>query len=122
MDLMNRRRASRQPVGWLAKYHPAGPWDAWYRCQAVDVSPTGVGLILFGPTVASGDGITVQLVVDDGQPTSGVHLRGTVRNSTSSADGTMRVGVEFVSLTPVEESLFAALRTQESMAAVPDPE
>ena len=121
MDLVNRRKASRHPAGWLAKYHSAGSWDAWYRCQAVDVSPTGIGLILFGPAVASGDAISVQLLVDDGQPTSGVHLRGTVRNTMSSEDGTMRVGVEFVSLTPVEESLFAALRTQEAMTAVPAP-
>jgi hypothetical protein len=61
----------------------------------------------------------VQLVVDDGQPTSGVHLRGQPE-PTSSADGTMRNGVEFVSLTPVEVAVRGA--PTESMTAVPDPE
>src|SRR6476661_7954116 len=92
----------------------AGAWGAWYQTRAVDVSETGLGLLLYGPPVECGARITVELLVDDGKPSSGIHLHGTVRNYTTSPEENVSVGIEFSPITALEESL---LRAQEAVAA-----
>jgi hypothetical protein len=47
----NRRRTSRQPAGWSARYTVVSPSaDTWYDCEVVDVSHDGAALELSGPT------------------------------------------------------------------------
>jgi hypothetical protein len=76
-------------------------------------SDAGAGLILLGPAAPVGTPLTLELQVHDGEP-NGIGLRATVRNATTRPDGTVRVGVEFVPLTPLERSELALLLEREA--------
>ena len=107
MRLRNRREDERHPAGWIATYSP-GSSEAWFSCEALDVSATGAGLILSGPGVEVGAPLILELQVNDGQP-NGIRLEGTVRNVVPLDDRRTRVGVEFEPLKPLEDILLAVL-------------
>jgi hypothetical protein len=94
MTRRDQRKAARRPAGWLARFSPDGTRDGWSRCEVVDVSETGAGLIASGTPVEEGTRLTLELPGNDGDQ-SGMQLQGIVKHSTTSPDGTMHLGIEF---------------------------
>jgi hypothetical protein len=96
---VERRRAPRVPVGWVGQYViPSRPDLGWGECLVLDVSQTGLGMMLFGPWPEDTH-IELEVLVHlepnpDADP---VEVRGTVRNSTPVNIGDLRVGIEFTS-------------------------
>src|SRR5260221_558847 len=106
MRLRNRRGADRYPAGWIARYRTEAD-DGWRECRALDVSETGAALELSG-SVTVDEELVIELRTGDDAP-GGVLLIATVRNVASDPDGTVRVGVEFASCTPLARSVLAVL-------------
>jgi len=78
----------------MAKYNPEGVAGSWSRCEVVDVSEAGAGVILSGPPVEQDTRLTLEFEADDGNP-NGTRLEGTVKHVTMSPDGTVHIGIEF---------------------------
>lgn len=89
-----RRKADRHPAGWIARFSPGGTRDGWSRCEVVDVSETGAGLVASGTPIEEGTRLTLELPGGDGEP-SGTRLEAIVRHVATSPDGTMHLGIEF---------------------------
>ena len=89
MGRKERRKNPRHPVGWVAEYTADGLAGGWSRCEVVDISEAGAGLILSGAPVEADTRLTLELAAD------GSRLEGTVKHVTMSPDGTMHIGVEF---------------------------
>jgi hypothetical protein len=89
MRRKERRNNARHPVGWLAEYSAEGIAGTWSRCEVIDISEAGAGLILEGPLVETDTRLTLELAADHSR------LEGTVKHVTMSPDGTMHIGVEF---------------------------
>jgi len=89
-----RRKADRHPAGWIARFSPGGARDGWSRCEVVDVSETGAGLVASGTPIEAGTRLTLELPGDGRDPT-GSRLEAVVRHATTSPDGTMHLGIEF---------------------------
>lgn len=113
-----RRRSRRERAGWPGYYAPAASprhhWERvshwsldWSRCRVLDVSIGGAALELFGPAVAVGDSVVVdvQLVRNS---VARVTLTGKVRHE-STVDGNQRVGIEFVDVSDLEHALLRRL-------------
>ena len=94
MGRKERRKNPRYPVGWMATYSADGVSGSWSRCEVVNVSEAGAGLILSGPAVEEDTRLTVELEADAANP-SGGRLEGTVKHVSMAPDGTVHVGVEF---------------------------
>jgi hypothetical protein len=96
-----RREIPRQTIHWEGEYRVEGdPAGRWRHCRIVDVSTAGAGLELLDatPEETCGRQITVA-----------VQLRGEVRNSREGADESVRVGIQFVELTPSERTYLESL-------------
>jgi hypothetical protein len=115
MRIRNRRRADRHVAGWNARYRIAPDDIAWHECKALDVSEAGVAFEVHH-VIELGRELVVELQVGDDAP-GGVLLLGTVRNITHQLDGSVRVGVQFESCTPLERSVLLRLLER---ALVPD--
>jgi hypothetical protein len=113
MRRKDRRRTNRYPAGWMARYSPDGLSGGWSRCEVVDVSEAGAGLILSGPPVEKDTRLTLELQGNDGDP-NGSQLQGTVRHVSMSPDGTMHIGVEFAP----DEGALVVLKITNDMATV----
>jgi hypothetical protein len=50
----------------VADYSPEGLPGSWSRCEVIDVSEGGAGLILSGPSVDKDTRFTLELQVNDG--------------------------------------------------------
>jgi hypothetical protein len=105
----NRRRVDRQPAGWFGSYRLASPRDSeWGDCRVIDVSMLGLGITVDyrDPAQMLGRLITVDLPCD-GISVS-VRLEGVIKNATASF-GSVRLGVEFLTLSETERSITALL-------------
>ena len=106
----DQRRARRREAGWHGSYalpeHPdLGPGS----CRVLDVSRTGVGLELYGPWPRTGRDEALLVQIDPGEGGGGYELAGRVRNRTRTKFGFVRVGVEFVALTPEQHAYLQSL-------------
>jgi hypothetical protein len=108
MTRKDRRRTNRYPAGWIARYSSDSP-GGWSRCDVVDVSEAGAGLVLSGPPVETGTRLTLELHANDGDPV-GRQVQGIVRHVLMSPDGTMHIGVEFA---PDQEGIVVLKVTNE---------
>jgi len=78
----------------MAEYTAAGVAGSWSRCEVIDISEAGAGLILEGPPVDKDTRLTLELA-GGGVDSNRSRLEGTVKHVTMSPDGTMHIGVEF---------------------------
>ena len=109
----NRRRSLRQPAGWLAEYR--APVGEWGPCRAIDVSEHGARLELFGPAVNVGQELLLGLDVKDGE-VGGAQLPAIVKNASTTADGSYRVGIEFADLSTWERETLLGLLLRRARA------
>jgi len=96
-----RREVPRQTINWVGEYSIEGdPEKRWRPCHVVDVSVAGAGLeLLDAPSeVSRGERLTIA-----------VRLLGEVRNAGPGRNDSLRVGVQFVELTPAERSYLDSL-------------
>ncbi|HUZ09028.1 MAG TPA: PilZ domain-containing protein [Acidimicrobiales bacterium] len=106
-----RRRIPRQAAGWSGKYKIESDRRAeWHDCLVIDMSILGVGLALYGavPTDLVGEQLVVEVDTPIGTSVS-IRLVGEVKYVTSVPQGGVRVGLEFVGLSPTERSILNAL-------------
>jgi hypothetical protein len=95
------RREPRTPVSCTGRFmlleHPERGWGP---CRLADISPSGAGLVLFGPPWPRYESelhLFIRLDTDEasgGRPVP--YLEAVVRNTCSTDEGLLRVGVEFV--------------------------
>jgi hypothetical protein len=107
----SRRRTQRHPADWLGYCHIEGePVDAVRECSVLDISELGVGIRLQHPDGAALIGCHVS--VETPSPGSSVHIRleGHIRSASPADNGRVRLGIEFVGITEVEQVLVRALR------------
>jgi hypothetical protein len=96
-----RREVPRQTIHWEGEYRVDGDAEGrWRRCRIIDVSTAGAGLELLDarPEETCGRQITVA-----------VQLHGEVKNSSEGAEDSLRVGIQFVELTPSERNYLESL-------------
>jgi PilZ domain-containing protein len=92
---VERRQARRIPAGWVGQYMiPSRPDLGWRDCLVVDVSATGLGLLLFGrwPENLRAE-LDILVCLEPHADTDSVEMTGTIRNSTP-INGELRVGIE----------------------------
>jgi PilZ domain-containing protein len=76
------------------------PDERWRECRVIDVSSAGAGLELLGTTPEETDGRQIILAL---------HLRAQVRNAGPTRGPILRVGTQFVDLTPMERDYLSSL-------------
>ncbi|HXW81157.1 MAG TPA: PilZ domain-containing protein [Acidimicrobiales bacterium] len=103
MEHQRRRLIPRQFVDWEGSYLIEGdPVQHWRDCRVIDISSAGAGLDLMDTTVAEVEGgrrIFVNL-----------RLMGETRHNSETEVDRIRVGIEFVELTEVEQAFLDSLR------------
>jgi hypothetical protein len=99
---MERRRLlPRQFTDWRGRYMiEDDPEGRWRMCRVVDVSSAGAGLELFDATPEETCGRRILLAVQ---------LQGEVRNAEALTSDSLRVGIQFVDLTPAERKYLESL-------------
>jgi len=111
--MSTRRRLPRQPANWPGSYHFDDDVDVDVdegSCCVVDVSRMGAGIEIYGDAPA--DPIGRRLTVDVRGPAGGsigIRMAGDVRNVALSGTGGVRMGVEFVGLSDMEQAILDSL-------------
>jgi hypothetical protein len=103
-----RRKVPRQAAGWFAKCRLESEPETttWSHCQVLDVSTVGAGVEILG--VVGHSLIGERLVVEVQAPTGAtfsVRFVGMVMNAGAVPHGGVRLGLEFVGLSPTEVSI-----------------
>jgi hypothetical protein len=99
----------------MARYSPDGQPSSWSRCEVVNVSEGGAGLILSGPQVETGTSLTLELEMNDRDPLGG-QVQGTVKHVSMTPDGTMHIGIEFAP----DQAALVVLKITRELAPVLD--
>ena len=95
-----RRLLPRQLANWRGRYMIEGdPEQRWRDCRVVDISSAGAGIELLDATPEETEGKKIILAFQ---------LRAEVKH-TRTADDKVRVGMQFVELSEVEQRYLAAL-------------
>jgi hypothetical protein len=105
-----RRRVPRHPAGWAGTCHVEGePVDQEWECRVLDISDLGLAIVVQHPEGARLVGL--RLAVES--PTAGssvrIRLEGDVRYGIPVGQGAVRLGIEFVGLTELEQTVVQAL-------------
>ena len=90
---------NRLRVTWAARYRTSDS-GSWLRCQVIDLSVHGAGLIVIDDTNEPLSSVVLEL--SEPGCTYGLVLNGEVRHD-SLVDGRRRVGIEFVDIGPIKE-------------------
>jgi PilZ domain-containing protein len=105
-----RRRVRRQPADWIGICHIDGEFaDEPRACRVLDVSELGMGIALDHPSGSTLIGHHIAVETHAEGATVIVRLEGAVRNAVPIDDHSVRIGIEFVGLTELEESVVKAL-------------
>jgi hypothetical protein len=115
MRRKERRSTPRYAAGWMARYSPDGQPSSWSRCEVVNVSEGGAGLILSGPPVEKDTRLTLELEMNDRDPLGG-QVQGTVKHVSMTPDGTMHIGIEFAP----DQAALVVLKITSELAPVLD--
>ena len=105
-----RRRVSRQATSWAAFCHIEGESPSgWRDCEVIDISSLGLGVTFHHPQ--PWELVGRRISVDAPAIGSSINLRleGEIRNAAPAMEDGVRVGIEFVGLTPAEEAIAAVL-------------
>ena len=103
MEHQRRRLIPRQFVDWEGSYLIEGdPVQRWRDCRVLDISSAGAGLDLMDTTVSEVEGGRRVFV--------NLRLVGETRHVSETEGDTIRVGIEFVELTEVEQAFLDSLK------------
>jgi hypothetical protein len=105
-----RRRIPRQTAGWVGQCCIEGdPVDEVRECRVLDVSEFGIGILLHDPRGSELIGRRVSVETPKHGVSLNIKLEGEVRNVVAEEGGSVRLGIEFVGLTKLEQSVVEAL-------------
>ena len=107
---MESRRAVRQAAGWIGWCEfPDDSSRSQRNCRVVDISQLGLGIVV--DSVPSSELVGRSIAVET--PILGmaanIRLEGRVKNTAARQDGSIRIGIEFLGLTDLEQSVVKAL-------------
>lgn len=106
----HRRRVSRQTTSWPALCHIEGESPSgWRDCEVIDISPLGLGVTLHHPQPWELVGRRISIDAPAIGSSITLRLEGQIRNAAPSMEGGVRVGIEFVGLSPAEEAISVVL-------------
>jgi len=104
-----QRREPRTRVARSARFmlleHPERGWGS---CRITDISSGGAGLVLLGPPwprYRSERRLFIQLDADSADGAAVPYLEVIVRHAGATGEGWLRVGVEFVLVTPSQRAV-----------------
>jgi hypothetical protein len=101
MELRLKRLLPRKFIDWQGKYMIENdPDECWRDCRVIDVTTFGAGLELVDVTLDKTAGRSI--ILSD-------NLRGQVRHTLPAKNDGIRVGIEFVNLTEIEQSYLTSL-------------
>ena len=108
---MESRRAPRQEADWIGWCSfPDVSNDEQTECRVVDISPLGLGIVLCGrPHVSDFVGRSIAVETPIVGMAANIRLEGEVKNAALGRDGSVRLGIEFLGLTDLEQSIVKAL-------------
>lgn len=113
---MDRRRRSRHTVEWIVRYS-LGASVEWRQCRLIDLAETGATIELSGllDDESASDEIAIQfeLPEDIAGPFA---ILGDIRHMTLTAEGSVRLGIEFTHLTPRDVMLLNLVDRSHSFA------
>ena len=99
-EMQLRRIVPRQFTDWRGRYMlEDDPLERWRECRVVDISSAGAGLVLNDTSQEEAEGRHIIVAVQ---------LRATVRNLSEAKTG-LRVGTQFVDLSPAETEYLQSL-------------
>jgi hypothetical protein len=101
------RRSRRITTRWPARYMAPGD-ERWIDCSIIDLSLGGAALEMPMPDREPQGRVALELDSVDAQPV-GLRLLGTVCYWDGTADGHLRVGIEFEQMTNLERYKLANL-------------
>jgi hypothetical protein len=105
-----RRRVPRQIADWVVHCRIDGvPVDGAKECRVLDISEYGVGILLRHPQDSELIGRHVSVETPKHSASVNIRLEGEVRNAVRTGGGFVRLGIEFVGLTELEQSVVKAL-------------
>ena len=105
-----RRRVPRQIAGWVVHCRIDGDRVKEAReCRVLDVSEFGVGVLLSHPRDSEWIGRHVSIETPKRGASENIRLEGEVRNAVRVDGRSVRLGIEFVGLTELEQSVVKAL-------------
>lgn len=110
----DKRRLPRQTAGWTGRYRFQGDGDAgqesWHSCEVIEISGLGSGVELLGPVPEDIMGRLIIVEIEPTATTDAIRLIGEIRDrcQASLARG-VRVGIEFVALSPLQRSILGEL-------------
>jgi PilZ domain len=99
----DRRRTQRQSAASRGLCHVEGESpDLWRECEVFDISDLGVAIATRYPRRSHLIGRRISVRLPAIGASIDMTLKGVVRNVSTSSDGTVRVGIEFVNLSEAE--------------------
>jgi hypothetical protein len=106
----SRRRVPRRVAGWTGCCHidddPAGKdWE----CRVLDISELGVAIVLQHPLGVELIGRRMSVESPTASTSVNIRLEGDVRNAVPVDGDAVRLGIEFVGLTELEQTVVRAL-------------
>jgi hypothetical protein len=106
----SRRRVPRHVAGWTGSCHIEGePLDKRWDCRVLDISELGLAILLQHPEGTKLAGRRVSVESPTASTSVNLRLEGDVRNVVPVGDDGVRLGLEFVGLTELEQTVVRAL-------------
>ena len=110
------RRSRRVAMRWPARYMAPGD-ECWIECNVIDLSLGGAALEMPMPDCEPQGRLALEIESVDAQPV-GLRLLGTVCHWDGTADGHLRVGIEFMHMTNLERYKLANLVSRQRRASL----
>ena len=105
-----RRRVPRHIAGWTGFCHiDDDPADKDWECRVLDISELGVAILLQHPLGVELIGRRISVESPAASTSVNIRLEGDVRNAVPVGDDAVRLGLEFVGLSELEQTVVRAL-------------
>ncbi len=105
-----RRRVPRHAAGWSGSCRIDGePVDQHWVCRVVDIADLGLAIQLQHPEGVHLVGRRISVESPTAGASVSIRLEGDVRYAIPAGDDTVRLGIEFVGLTELEQTVVKAL-------------
>jgi PilZ domain len=106
----SRRRVPRHVAGWTGSCHiDDEPIDTLWECRVLDISELGLAILLQHPQGVRLIGRRMTVESPTASTSVNIRLEGDVRNAVPVGSEAVRLGIEFVGLTELEQTVVRAL-------------
>lgn len=106
----SRPRGPHHVAGWTGSCHiDDKPVDKEWECRVLDTSELGLAILLRHPLGVQLIGRRMSVESPTASTSVIIWLEGDVRNAVQVDDGAVRLGIEFVGLTELEQTVVRAL-------------